>query len=489
MDRERIGYLLNQYVNPSLVLGNQIGRGGMGQVFDLKGYECEAVLKVVDLAKLMESVMEELGDAAGNAAYEYYYNNFLRKTRLEINYLRELKGCSGITRLIDAYEFDNPEKCFFIIQEKYQELDDFIKTQNITQGLLIQMATDILKMLEILEKKQIIHRDIKPGNLFIKWECGKPKFILGDFGMARNISYGGGKVSICGTPGFLAPELAANGNAVGFNSDIFSLGASLFYILTQGRVPAMFYRENKMPLMEQGSPGLRQIILKAIEQNPTKRYQHPSEMLIDLQRLPDVNNTVTIIYNVDVYLAKKAILEGNLQKAQMLAVRGMLEKGGAKGAKACFRIYMYLQMKMHKDYTKIKSEDIKNLAEIADGGDAVAQYLYGLYLFDTKREYKGIEYMRRSAENGSEIGCYVYGRIFCQGYTRKDICIGVDMDAGIKYLEQAALKGYIPAIRYLKRLKERYADNYFPDDEIRRLLQTEIKNYEEMKHIYIIPFI
>ena len=78
---------------------------------------------------------------------------------------------------------------------------------------------------------------------------------------------------------------------------------------------------------------------------------------------------------------------------------------------------------------------------------------------------------------------------FVRDIQEKDICIGVDMDAGIKYLEQAALKGYIPAIRYLKRLKERYADNYFPDDEIRRLLQTEIKNYEEMKHIYIIPFI
>lgn len=487
MERERISQLLKKHVNPSLVLGDQIGQGAMGQVYNLQGYSCEAILKVVNLAELTESIVEELSGIAKKVNYEYCYNVFLKKTRLEINYLKQLKDYPGITKMIEAYEFDIPAKCFFIIQEKYQELDDFIKTQNLTQGLLIQMAEDILKMLDILEQKQILHRDIKPGNLFIKWKNGKPEFILGDFGLARNIDYGGGKITICGTPGFLAPELAISGDAMGFNSDIFSLGASLFYILTQGRLPDMFFRENKIPFMEQGSPGLRRIILKAIEPDPARRYQHPSEMLRDLQSLPNINHTVPIIYNVDVYLAKQAILEGDLQKASTLALRGILEQGGEKEAKACFRIYMYLQMKMQKDYTKLNAEEVRSLAEIADQGDAVAQYLYGLYLFDTQREERGIEYMRHSAENGSEIGCYVYGRMICQGYSGKDIRISTDVEMGIKYLEQAALKGYVPAVRYLKRLKER--GSYFPDEEIQRLLQMEIRNYEEMKQTYIIPFL
>lgn len=487
MRREKISEWLKKYVDSSLSLGDKIGSGAMGEVYDVKGYSYDAILKVIDLQETLKELLKDFSGSVREVVYQEYYQKLLENTRKEVNFLKELQECDGITKLIAAYELDVPQKCFFILQEKYQELDMFISTQNLTQGLLIQMASDILETLVVLEKKKILHRDIKPANIFIQWECGAPKFVLGDFGIARTVLFKDGQVTICGTPAFMAPELM-NGMIHGYNSDIFSLGASLFYILTQGDLPQRFYREHKKPRIEQGSKELQDIILKAIKWDPRDRYQHPEEMLQALRSLPHTDYMKPIIYNAYVYLAKQEILKGDILKAQVLAVTGCKECGSEKESIACFRIYMYIKMKLRDDYDQFSESEVAHLKEIADRGDAVAQYLYGVYLFDTNREADGIVFMRRSAEHGSEIGCYVYGRMLCQGFVKLPVSITVDRVHGIKYLEHAALKGYIPAIRYLKRLKAQCSD-YVPNREIQPLLDIEIPNYKEMMHAYMIPFL
>lgn len=487
MTREKISEILKKYINPALVLGEKLGQGAMGEVYDIKGHSCDAILKVIDLEAALEELLQDISGSVREVVYQDYYKKFLDNTRKEVNFLKELQGCEGITKLIAAYELDAPQKCFFILQEKYQELDMFLSTQNLTQGLLVQMATDILETLVILEKKQVLHRDIKPANIFIKWEYGAPKFVLGDFGLARTVLFKDGEVTICGTPAFMAPELG-HGRIHGYNSDIFSLGASLFYIMTQGDLPQRFHMRNKTPCIEQGSKEFRDIILKAIRVDPRERYQHPSEMLQALRSLSNAEYTRPIIYNRYVSLAKQAILDGDLKMAQQIAVKGCHDCSSVKEATACFRIYMYIKMKIENDYEQFPESEVIRLKKIADRGDAVAQYFYGLYLFDTRREADGIAYMHQSAENGCEIGGYVYGRMLCQGFVKPPINIAVDRVHGIKYLEHAALKGYIPAIRYLKRLKEQHLD-YVPDREIQSLLQVEIFYYDELKQMYMIPFL
>lgn len=487
MKREKISELLKNHIDPSLTLGDELGKGATGEVYDIKGYSCDAIVKVIDVEEILKELLKDFGSVVREDAYVNYYQKLLKSIREEVDFLKKLQECDGVTRLIAAYELEIPGKCFFIFQEKYQELDMFISTQHLTQGILIQMTSDILKTLIILEKKQILHRDIKPANIFIKWECGAPRFVLGDFGLARTVLFKDGQVTICGTPAFMAPELM-RGKIHGYNSDIFSLGASLFYIMTQGDLPQRFHMQNKTPCIEQGSKELQDIILKAIKWDPQDRYQHPSEMLQALQRISNTEYTTPIIYNRYVSLAKQAILDGNLLKAQLIAVKGCDSCGSEKEAIACFRIYMYIKMKVRNDYDQFPKNEVEHLKKIADRGDAMAQYLYGLYLFDTRREMDGIAYMHQSAENGCEIGGYVYGRMLCQGFVKPPVNIAADRAHGTKYLEHAALKGYIPAIRYLKRLKEQHLD-YVPDREIQSLLQTEILHYDELKQMYMIPFL
>ncbi|XCP85335.1 protein kinase [Roseburia hominis] len=489
MYAEEVERILKQKVQSTLSLGRYLGKGGMAEVYEVLGMGQEAVLKVVSVDQLL-SKME-----GSYKSYDFYYEHIVRYLRQEIHFLMKMRDCKYITRLIDSCEICTGKvgraNLFFMFEEKYQCLDDFVRTQNLTEGLLIQIAIDVLKALEALEERKILHRDIKPGNIFIKWVEGSPRFILGDFGLARELTFQYSKVTPHGTRAFGAPEVLNGRELVGFNSDIFSLGASLYYILTQGECPIRFYKQGGKPRLQQGSAAFQNVILKAIEWEPTARYLHAVDMRRELERLPVVNNVNRIFFNVYVYLAKKALMEDKKNLAEAYAVEGFQkfrESGRRTPNKeelACFRIIIYIKMSLDKQYRMLKSEEVLMLKMMAESEDAVAQYLYGLYFYDKGEEKEGLFYMKKSAENGSEIGGYTYGRMLCQGYRK----IQGNMQKGIGYLESAAKKGYIPAIRYLKRIQKKGREGYCPNEEIAQLLNTEISNYEQEKLLYAIPFI
>ena len=94
-------------------------------------------------------------------------------------------------------------------------------------------ARDIASALESCENARIIHRDVKPGNIFRNRDG---LFKLGDFGIARQLDYSTGAHSIVGTPNFEAPEVAF-GRPYGHSADIYSLGLVLFVLLNNGQRP------------------------------------------------------------------------------------------------------------------------------------------------------------------------------------------------------------------------------------------------------------
>jgi len=485
MEKREIERILKQNIDASFSLGRELGRGGNAVVYELEGMEQEAVLKVVFVDAILEKI--------GGAARDFYYQRLVSYQRKEIELLKAMNDCEYVADLLDAYEIatrdSSKTNLFFMIEKKYQCLDDFMKTQYLTEGLLVQMAKDILKALVCMEERKILHRDIKPANIFIRWQAGKPCFVLGDFGLAKKVEQKYGQVTPMGTPAFAAPEISKGENIQGFNSDIFGLGASLFYILSEGCVPHMYFQAHKKPVLKQGSREFRRIILKAMAYDPKDRYAHAADMLEDLEHM-DYVHTAPVIFNKYAYLAKKALLEGKTEKAMKYASEGIESgidhKGGmSREAMACLRIRIYIRMCINKDHNSIEEEECLILKELAESGDAVAQYLYGLSLFDSQKEKEGLAYFKRSAENGSAIGGYAYGRMLCQGFRG----ILADMEKGIHYLEIAAGKGYIPAVRYLKRIQRKYPDLYIPDAKIAELLLQDTSDYENNKIMYIIPYL
>ena len=143
----------------------------------------------------------------------------------------------------------------------------------------------------------IVHRDFKPANVLLDRDG---RAYLTDFGIARDLNSAQGTLShdglVMGTPALMSPEQARGDlQAVDARSDIYSVGASLYLLLT-GRYP--FERDNLVDLLhavvhdEPPLPrslnasiprALEAVILKCMQKNPAGRYQSISQVIVDLE--------------------------------------------------------------------------------------------------------------------------------------------------------------------------------------------------------------
>ena len=171
-----------------------------------------------------------------------------------------------------------------------------------------EVASIVCKIADALDhahRRQVIHRDIKPGNIFMV-QVDQPKLI--DFGIARAPNRIAIRVSseeaqytlhqqdmLLGTPNYMSPEQAL-GNDVDARTDIYSLGAVMYEMLV-GRKPFQSDNPDKLlQLVAYKAPRapseiepsipimLSDIVMKAMNKRPERRYQTAEAMMHDLKR-------------------------------------------------------------------------------------------------------------------------------------------------------------------------------------------------------------
>lgn len=139
----------------------------------------------------------------------------------------------------------------------------------------------------------LIHRDIKPGNLLVN-RAGVVKIL--DMGLARFYHDANGSITretdreeLLGTIDYIAPEQALDSHDVDIRADIYSLGASFYYLLT-GRGPFLGSTAEKLMRHQVAKPHpirdsrpdvpaeVEQIIFKMLAKDPAERYQIPAEV-------------------------------------------------------------------------------------------------------------------------------------------------------------------------------------------------------------------
>lgn len=154
----------------------------------------------------------------------------------------------------------------------------------VCEDQVIEWAKQMCGVVDYLQsqKPMIIHNDIKPDNILLKQNG---QIVLIDFGAAQEYTEGQTEIPmILGTPGYTAPELLRGKNDS--RSDIFSVGATLYYLAT-GQSPAQppygIYPIRQMN--PQLSLGLEYIIEKCTKLNPDERYQSAQELLADLNQI------------------------------------------------------------------------------------------------------------------------------------------------------------------------------------------------------------
>lgn len=232
------------------------------------------------------------------------------KSRHEQQFINEARAAGLLSHpnIVTIYDASIEGGTTYIAMEYLQgrELHKWLDSgHRFTPGEVASIVWKIADALNHAHERQVIHRDIKPANIFMVKD-DLPKLV--DFGIARapnrvadrmassdepyTIYHGN---NLVGTPNYMSPE-QATGKPVDARTDIYSLGAVMYQMLT-GRKP--FHGESTDKLLQQIAykappapheidaripPALSQVVMKAMSKRPEKRYQNAEQMALDIKR-------------------------------------------------------------------------------------------------------------------------------------------------------------------------------------------------------------
>lgn len=145
--------------------------------------------------------------------------------------------------------------------------------------LALRVTIDMLDALDVAHKRGVVHRDIKPHNILLSSDG---KLRITDFGIARmrnDEDDGMTKTgAVMGTWGFMAPEQRVDAKSVDVRADLYSVGATLYSILT-GKTPVdLFVADMDSSLLAGIDPELAEIIKKSTRYDRQERYASSAEM-------------------------------------------------------------------------------------------------------------------------------------------------------------------------------------------------------------------
>jgi serine/threonine protein kinase len=254
----------------------RLGSGGMGSVYlcEHKFMRRRVAVKVLPAAK-----------ADDPAALERFY--------------REARAVAALDHpnIVRAYDIDQDEKLHFLVMEYVDgtSLQEVIKKHgpmDVTRSCHY-VAQAAVGLQHAYQTAGLVHRDIKPGNVLVD-RNGVVKIL--DMGLARffhdeeDILTKKYDENVLGTADYLAPEQALDSHSVDIRADIYSLGATFYYILTgctpftEGTVAQkLIWHQTRHPkpvrtIRSEVPETLAQVLEKMMAKNPAERYQSPAEV-------------------------------------------------------------------------------------------------------------------------------------------------------------------------------------------------------------------
>ena len=251
---------------PALTILELLGAGGMGAVYKARQ---EGLDRIVALKILPEELAHDMKFA-------------LRFTR-EARTLAKLNHRS----IVSVHEFGKVEETYFFLMEFVDgaTLRDIVQAGHLSPAHALTLVPHLCDALQYAHDNGVIHRDIKPENILIATD-GSVK--IADFGLSRIVGNDNeataltGTQQVMGTLRYMAPEQLEGARGVDHRADIYSLGVVIYEMLT-GELPIGRFAPPSQKV--EVDVRLDDVVLRTLEKEPQRRYQHASELKSDVQSI------------------------------------------------------------------------------------------------------------------------------------------------------------------------------------------------------------
>jgi len=276
---ETVNRVKESFRIPGYKLLKKLGRGSMGTVYKAKQLNLDRIVAIKILARFL-------------AENQAFVRRFIKEARVigKLNHPNIVQG-------FDAGEINGTYYFAMEYCHGVTVLELLTRGGALDLDRSIQIVTQVARALDHAHQQGLVHRDIKPDNIMIVQD-GVAK--LCDLGLARDVARGSGsteKGSTIGTPNYISPEQARGDAMIDIRSDLYSLGATFYHMVT-GVVPfdgpnptVIMVKHLNEPLIPPRhrhpdiDAGTQEIIGTMMAKNPLDRYQSPAELLIDLENL------------------------------------------------------------------------------------------------------------------------------------------------------------------------------------------------------------
>jgi len=234
------------------------------------------------------------------------------RSEIKTRFLREAETAAQLNHpnIVDIYAVDEAESLVFFVMA-YITGDNLAKRVHDHGALSIdetrRILRDVADALAYAHERGVIHRDIKPDNILIDAQSGRP--MVTDFGIARAITEGDSRLTATGiaigTPTYMSPEQAAGERTIDGRSDLYSLGILGYQMLTgeppfiANSTPAILVKhisERPIPIEQRRvdvPEDLANVIMMLLEKEPANRFPSAGAVVtaLDTGRVPRVERT------------------------------------------------------------------------------------------------------------------------------------------------------------------------------------------------------
>lgn len=293
----------------------KIGEGSYGRVYrcvndNAFGISDECAVKIISIPMSNNEIREVWAENPSEHAFKMHFREIVENFANEIKLMLTLNGSPNVVTIRSYKIIERQNQIgwdIYICMDFLTPFAKYSRQKNFNDEEIRKFGIDICSALEVCAKYGIIHRDIKPDNIFID-KFGN--YRLGDFGVAKQLENSTASMTRIGTMRYMAPEVY-DGRKYDARADIYSLGMVMYKLLNNGRDPLtdpykeyltdkevasaseMRRRGAQLPPPCNASRELARIILKACEFNPDYRYSSANEFRRDLERFVAENSENT----------------------------------------------------------------------------------------------------------------------------------------------------------------------------------------------------